>query len=75
MTFILNLFLDQIVHMSKKNQKGNNLIQNLGPDSYIRKFGRSLSLEACYISEVWDCRYHRRSQQKKWQKGRRCLPA
>lgn len=40
--------------MSKKNQKGNNLIQNLGPDSYIRKFGRSLSLEACYINEGWE---------------------
>lgn len=40
--------------MSKKNQKGGKPIQNLGPDSYIRKFGRSLILETCYISEGWE---------------------
>lgn len=38
--------------MAKKNKPGSHTPQ-LGPDAYIKKFGRSLTLEACYITEDW----------------------
>ena len=40
--------------MAKSKKKSGGTPQTLGPDSYIRQFGRSLSLEACYINGDWD---------------------